>query len=105
LITTISLTTINLDDLKLLEQFRIERLHSFFAQSLSHCIIHRDHYKTLMVHCSEASIVDAVLSDLEELCDYACLILGVESIAQYFAQEEIYRTEICQYSGQNLSRF
>ena len=95
LITIMSLTTINFEDLKLLEQFRIERLYSLFAQSLSHCIIHRDHYNTLMVHCSEASIVDAVLSDLEELCSYAWLILGVEEIVLYFAQEEIYRTEIC----------
>lgn len=65
------LTKINFDDLMLLEQLRIERLCSFFAQSLLHCIIHRCHNKTLMVHCSEAAIVDAVLSDLEELCDYA----------------------------------
>ena len=38
-------------------------------------------------------MVDSLLKDVEELCDYAWLILGVEAIALYFAQEEIYRVE------------
>ncbi|MGV0028246.1 hypothetical protein [Phormidesmis priestleyi] len=90
-----SLTEINIDDLMLLEQHRINRLRGFFAQSLLHCIIYCDRHKTLIVHCLKASIVDAVLSDLEDLCNYARLILGVDAIALYFAQEEICRTEIC----------
>jgi len=92
--TAMLLTNINLDDVKLLDQLRLKRLRSFFAQSLLHCAIRRDRDQTLIVHCLEASIIDAVLSDLEELCDYAWLILGVEAIALYFAQEEICRTKI-----------
>gem|GEM_PF-3544164 len=34
-----------------------------------------------------------LLPDLEELCDYACLICGVEAIALYFFHEEICRVE------------
>lgn len=86
-------TEITLDDRMRLEQFRNERLRSFFAQSLLHCVFHRDRHKTLLIHCPEAWMVDSLLTDLEELCDYAWLILGVESIALYFAQEEICRAE------------
>jgi hypothetical protein len=89
-----SLIRVNLDDLMLLEQHRIERLCSFFAESLSHCIVVCDRHKTLRVHCSEAA-VDIILSDLKDLCNYAWLILGVEAIVLYFAQEEICRAEIC----------
>lgn len=84
-----------LDDRMQLEQLRNERLRSFFAQSLLHCVFHRDRHKTLIIHCPEAWMVDSLLPDLEELCDYAWLILGVEAIALYFAQKEIYRVERC----------
>ncbi len=90
-----SLTEMTLDDRMRLEQFRTERLQSFFAQSLWHCVFHRDHQKALIIHCPEAWVVDSLLTDLEELCDYAWLILGVEAIALYFAQEEICRVEHC----------
>ena len=88
-----SLTEMTFDDLTVLEQFRNQRLRSFFAQSLSSCTFCRDRYRTLIVHCPEAWIVDNLLPDLEELCDYAWLILGVEAIALYFIQEEIYRVK------------
>lgn len=92
--TTMSLTKINFNDLMLLEQLRIERLRSFFAQSLLYCIIRCSH-KTLIIRCSEALNIDADLSDLKELCNYVWLILGVEAITLDFAQSGIYRTEIC----------
>ncbi len=88
-----SLSQMTLNDRMRLEQFRKERLRSFFAQSLLHCVFHRGRHKTLLIHCPEAGIVDSLLTDLEELCDYAWLILGVEAIALYFAQEEICRVE------------
>jgi hypothetical protein len=87
------LTEITLDDRMRLEQFRTERLRSFFAQSLWHCVFRRSRHNTLIVHCLEAWVVDSLLTDLEELCDYAWLILGVEAITLYFAQEEIRRIE------------
>lgn len=91
-----SLTEMTFDDLMRLEQLRTERLRSFFAQSLLHCIFRRDHHRGLIIHCSEAWMVDRLLMDLEELSNYAWLILGVEAIALYFAQEEICRVEHCQ---------
>ncbi|UBF29790.1 hypothetical protein K9N68_36810 (plasmid) [Kovacikia minuta CCNUW1] len=90
-----------LDDRMRLSQLRHERLRSFFAQSLLHCVFYREHQKVLIIHCPEAWMVDSLLTDLEELCDYAWLILGVEAIALYFAQEEICRVE--QYRGQRAS--
>ncbi|MFB2967528.1 hypothetical protein ACE1CD_01015 [Aerosakkonema sp. BLCC-F183] len=86
-------TEMTFDDIMRLEQFRNERLRSFFAQNLLHCVFRRGRHKTLIVHCPEAWMVDSLLTDLEELCDYAWLILGVEAIALYFAQEEICRVE------------
>ena len=100
-----ALTEMTFDDLMLLEQLRHERLRSFFAQSLSSCTFCRDRYKTLIIHCPEAWIVDNLLTELEELCDYAWLILGVESIALYFIQEEVYRTKPCRVRGNTCARF
>jgi hypothetical protein len=81
------------DDRMRLRQLRHERLRRFFAQSLLHCVFQCDDHKTLLIHCPETWMVDSLLTDLEELCEYAWLILGVEAIALYFAQEEICRVE------------
>lgn len=87
------LTEISLNDLLLLEQLRIERLRSFFSQSLMECPIYLDQHNQLTVHCPEPCLIDMLIDDLEELCDYAWLILGVESIVLSFAQEEVYRVD------------
>ena len=100
-----SLTEMTFDDLMLLEQFRNERLRSFFAQSLLSCSFQRDRYKTLIIHCPEAWIVDNLLTELEELCDYAGLILGVEAIALFFIQEEVYRVKYCRVRSATHARF
>jgi hypothetical protein len=89
------------DDRMRLSQLRNERLRSFFAQNLLHCVFHCDRHKTLIIHCPKAWMVDSLLTDIEELCNYAWLILGVEAIALYFAQEEICRVE--QYSVHHAS--
>lgn len=88
-----SLSEMTLDDRLRLSKLRNERLRSFFAQSLLHCALRCDSHKTLIIHCSDAWMIDSLLTDLEELCDYALLILGVEAIALYFAQEKICRIE------------
>jgi hypothetical protein len=87
------LTEMSLDDLMLLEQFRIERLRSFFSESLMQCPIYLDQDNRLTIHCPEPWLIDMLIDDLEELCDYAWLILGVESIVLSFAQEEVYRVD------------
>lgn len=90
---TKSLGEITFDDRMRLEQLRSARLRSFFTQGLLDCILYLDHHKVLKIHCPEASIVDVLIPDLDELCDYAWLILGVEAIALYFVQEEVCRIE------------
>jgi hypothetical protein len=84
---------LTVDDLMLLEQFRIERLRSFFAENLLQCLIYLDRQNRLIVHCPEPSIVDTLLTDLQELCDHAWLIVGVKTIAIFFIQEEICRVK------------
>lgn len=88
-----SLTEITFNDVILLEQLRNERLRGFFAQSLLRCALRRGPNKTLIIHCPEAWMIDALMADLEEICHYAWLILGAEAIALYFVQEEICRIE------------
>lgn len=87
------LTEISLDDLILLEQFRIERLRSFFSQSLTECSLSIHQHNSLTIHCPEPWLIDMLIDDIEELCDYAWIILGVESIVLSFAQEEVYRVD------------
>jgi hypothetical protein len=87
------LTEMSLDDLVLLEQFRIERLRSFFSQSLMECPISIHQHNLLTIHCPEPWLIDMLIDDVEDLCDYAWLILGVESIVLSFAQEEVYRVD------------
>lgn len=89
------LSEMTFEDRIRLSQLRNERLRSFFAQSLLHCVFRRGRHKKLIIHCPEAWMVDRLLPDLEELCDYAWLIFGVEAIALYFVQEEICRIEHC----------
>jgi hypothetical protein len=87
-----ALTEINIDDLTKLKQFRIDRLRRFFISSLPRCLIRVDASNTLVVHCPHPKIVDELLDDLEDLCNHAWLILGVQSIALYFCQEKIFYT-------------
>jgi hypothetical protein len=89
------LTEINIDDLDQLKRFRLQRLLHFFTTSLPLCLIQVDvSSNTLAVYCPREEIVDNLLDDLEDLCRYAWLILGVRAIALYFCQEEILRTDI-----------
>ncbi len=84
---------INLEDLFLLDEYRIDRLRSFFAQGLSKCVVCVDCFNTLTVYCPENSIVDLLLGKVEELCDCAWLTLGVKAVSIFFVQEEIYHTQ------------
>jgi hypothetical protein len=86
------LTEMNVDDLDKLNQFRLERLLSFFTSGLPYCLVQIDNGKTLTVYCPDSRIVDELLDDFEDLCHYAWMILGVKTIALQFCQEEILRT-------------
>jgi hypothetical protein len=93
--TAMSFTEMTPQDLMLIQQLRSDRLRSFFAQKLMYCSLHQQPPRVLKICCSEAWIIDILFSDLDELCDYAWLILGAQEIALYFAQEEICRIKHC----------
>lgn len=81
-------------DLNLIKHFRLERLRSFFAESLLSCHISLNCRRVLVVYSSDFSVIDKLLNELEDLGYYAELVLGAKAIALYFAQEEIYRAEV-----------
>jgi hypothetical protein len=77
---TMDLSTITLADLQLLEQLRIDRLRSFCTHSLAQVQIFIDR-NVLNIFCPKPSIVNAVLTDIDNLRTYARLILGVDTIS------------------------
>jgi hypothetical protein len=90
-----SLTELNINDLNKLKQLRLERLLHFFTSSLPLCLIQIDaSNNTLAVYCPHSKVLDELLSDLEDLRNYAWLILGVSEIALYLCQKEILHTNI-----------
>lgn len=84
------LTELTLTDLRLLEQFRIERFRSLFAESLSECILYIDR-DTAIVCCPCLELADRLREDVAELGEYTWQILGVRSIALVFGHQEVYR--------------
>jgi hypothetical protein len=87
-----SLTEMNIDDRDQLKYLRIQRLRQLFAHSLQACLMRVNPDNMLAVHCPQPEIVDELLNEMEDLCKYAWLVLGVRSIALYFCQEEILHT-------------
>jgi hypothetical protein len=83
---------LTIDDLLLLEKHRLERLRSFFGDTLRLCFLHIDKRNTLTIHCSEPWIVDQLISEMEQLCWYTWLVVGAERIVLRFAQEAVYKT-------------
>jgi hypothetical protein len=77
---TMNLSTITLADRQLLEQLRIDRLRSFCTRSLAQVQILIDH-NVLKIFCPKPSIVNAVLTDIDNLRTHARLILGVDTIS------------------------
>jgi hypothetical protein len=83
---------LTVDDSLLLEKHRLERLRSFFADTLAKCFLHLDQNNTLKIHCSEPWIVDQLLSEIEQLRWYVWVLVGAQRLSICFAQEEVYRT-------------
>jgi len=84
------LTEINLYDLVLLRQMQIERLRTFFAESLLLASIYVDQQNILIIDCADSWDAQSLLSEIEELCEYAWMILGIEILSVCLYQEEIY---------------
>jgi hypothetical protein len=87
----LQLTEINVDDLNKLQQLRMERLLGLFSSSLPFCMIQIDGDNVLSIHCHHAGIMDLLMTELDDLCYYARLVLGVKSISLYLLHQEILR--------------
>jgi hypothetical protein len=85
---------LNLNDLFLLDEYRIDRLRCFFPESLAQSVVCVDCDNRLTIYCPEPSTVDTLLADVKDLCDCAWIILGVTAVSLFFAQEEIYHTRL-----------
>ncbi|XHX76875.1 MAG: hypothetical protein RBJ76_20905 [Stenomitos frigidus ULC029] len=83
---------LTVEDLILLEKHRLERLRDRFTTSLAKCFLHLSKNHTLTIHCSEAWIVDQLLSEIDRLRGSAWLVAGAQRLSIRFAQEEVYRT-------------
>ncbi|XGW00487.1 MAG: hypothetical protein ACAF41_16320 [Leptolyngbya sp. BL-A-14] len=82
---------LTVEDSLILEKHRLERLRSFFAETLTQCFLHVDQTNTLKIHCSEPWIVDQLLSEIEQLRWYVWVVVGAKRLSVCFAQEEVYR--------------
>ena len=73
-----------------LTQRRLKRITKLFLNPLGlcHLEVKRDR---LIVHCSEAWMVDSLMDDLDYFSETTRIILGVRFISLCFAQEEVYR--------------
>jgi hypothetical protein len=92
---SLELTT---DDLLLLEKHRLERLRSFFGDTLRRCFLYVDQHNKLIIHCSEAWIVDQLLDEINELRWYTWIVVGAPNLSLCFYEEEVYRTATCKSS-------
>ncbi|MGA7936381.1 MAG: hypothetical protein WCA35_22695 [Kovacikia sp.] len=81
------------DDLLILEQHRLERLRSFFGDTLRLCFLYLDRNNTLAIHCSEPWIVDQLLNEINELRWYSWIVVGAQQLSICFAQEEVHQTQ------------
>jgi hypothetical protein len=83
---------LTVEDSLLLEKHRLERLRSFFADTLAKCFLHLDQKNRLTIHCSEPWIVDQLLDEVDQLRWYVWVVVGAQRLSICFAQEEIYQT-------------
>ena len=58
------ITTMNTDDLEMLQQFRVQRFSSFFAASLQFCSLKINADNILNIYCPHQKFVNELLNDL-----------------------------------------
>jgi len=83
---------LTVEDSLVLEKYRLDRLRSCFAETLATCFLHLSQSNTLTIHCSEAWMVDQLLSEIDRLRGAVWVITGAQQLSICFAQEEVYRT-------------
>jgi hypothetical protein len=86
-------TEMNVNDLNKLKHLRIERLLGLFSSSLPFCLIQVDADNVLSIHCYHAGILERLISELEDLCYYSCLIVGVKFISLHSLNKEVLRVD------------
>ncbi len=74
-----------------LTQRRIKRLAKLFLNPLGLCHLEVK-LDRLIVHCTEAWMIDSLMDDLDYISEAARIILGAQAISLYFAKEEVYQT-------------
>jgi hypothetical protein len=83
--------TFTADDRSILEQHQLERLQSYFVDTLPLCLLHLSS-RHLAIHCAEPWMVDQLLYQMDKLRWQVRVILGIKHLSIYYAQEEIYKT-------------
>jgi hypothetical protein len=86
-------TEMNVNDLNKLRHLRIERLIGLFSASLPFCLIQVDADDVLFIHCYHNGILNKLMSELEDLCYYSCLIVGVKFISLHSLNREVLRVD------------
>ncbi len=77
-------------DYRCLEKHRLDRFCALFEEMLSHCYLHLANSNELKIHCAEPWLVDWILADIERLGSMAWIVIGVDQLSIYYAQEEVY---------------
>lgn len=79
-------------DRALFQKQRLDRFRSLFPDSLKPSLLALRANHQLSIHCAEPWMVDELLGEVDRLRWYTWLILGVQQVAIFFAEEEIYST-------------
>lgn len=74
------------------EAYRLERLRSYFGDTLRLCDLQVNKQNRLLIDCSQPWIVDQLMGEMNELRWYAWVTVGVHSVALYFAGVKVYAT-------------
>jgi hypothetical protein len=86
-------TEMNVNDLNKLRQLRMDRFIGLFSSTLPFCLIQIDAENVLTIHCYHAGIMNGLVSEIEDLCYYACLIIGAKFISLHLLQKEVLRVD------------
>ena len=79
-------------DRALLQKQQLDRFRSLFPDSLKPSLLALHTHYQLSIHCAEPWMVDDLLGEVDRLRWYTWLVLGVQQVAIFFAEEEIYST-------------
>lgn len=85
-------TKFTAEDLSRLDDFRLERFHNLYAQTLAGCALELK-FDALLIHCSEPWCVDQLMEELERMVKAVSIVLGTKYLSICFAAEEVFRVD------------